>query len=132
MGFATAPIKKGELVIRFGNLRVFSRDSVEAFMKHLSSKDAKYWVDHAYCEGDHYCEIFDIGELINHSADANLGYARHFEDPSLAVGLHPHSAYALRPIAAGEMLTEDYNKSDENPWYRNLLEVVGEESEYLK
>lgn len=129
---AAAPIKKGDLVWRFSNLRVYNQDSLKAFTDRLSREDAKFLLEHVYMDSGCHVEIFDAGVLFNHSSESNCGQPSELDDPAIAEGLSPHATYALRPIAAGDQLTVNYNNFYTDAWFEALYESCDVDTSYMQ
>jgi hypothetical protein len=76
----------------------------------MSHDAAKYLLKHMYVWGDAGVEIIDDAKMWNHSPNPNTGIT----------GKDFGSSYALRDIATGEELTEDYGTHHELSWFQDL------------
>ena len=68
-------------------------------------------------EGAVQLEILDDAKIWNHAPEPNTG-----EHPTAGDGV---SSYALRDIASGEELTDDYGLHDELAWFEALCNEYG-------
>ena len=74
-------------------------------------------LEHAYAWGGRVVMILDEGKFWNHSTSPNTGM--------VAGAADGNSTYALRDIAAGEELLDDYLKYEELLWFDALVEKHG-------
>ena len=91
----------------------------------MPNDDARrHWLEHAFeikgKVGTYGTNLRDSG-MVNHS-----------NDPNLAVNYQDGSMYAIKDINHGEELTEDYAKSEELPFFKNLCEKYGVPDWYYK
>jgi SET domain-containing protein len=114
--FATAPIARGTRVWRYeiGVNVVFYKDELELRKRliGLSKEEAVYLLEHLYAYGGVVIEILDDDKMTNHAADRNTG---HHEDGETYI-----NTYALRDIAAGEELVEDYATYETIDWFESI------------
>lgn len=117
--FALEPIARGTLVWEYAigqSVREHDEASLRARMRGLSSAARTDLLEHVYVWEGSVIEILDDAKVWNHASDPNTG-----EHPDAASGAGDGmSSYALRHIAAGEELTDDYALHDSLPWFEAL------------
>ena len=129
--FATRALAAGTLVWRFcegvNATRHVDEAAVRARLAALPSAEAaRDFLDHAFFLGGALNEMHDDGVLFNHSEQANTGVAALLAPGSAAAAVAasaragPLDTVALRDIAAGEELLEDYGRYEMPAWYSAL------------
>lgn len=111
--FAAADIPEGTLVweYRLGvNIMEYDEQAALATLATKSFKECQRWLDLTYGQRGLLCEILDDGKYMNHSTTPNC--------KTRAGG----NTYAIRNIAAGEQLFEDYALFDHPDFLYPLLE----------
>ena len=121
--FATCPIPRGTLIWRYSvGTSVLEHDeaSLQQRLQSLSSEaEMVDLLEHVYVWDGKAIEILDAAKTWNHSASPNTG-----DHPDVGQG-DGVSSYALRDIAIGEELTDDYALHDNLPWFEQLCERHG-------
>lgn len=135
-------IAKGTTVWRHikGQFAVYDEHSLKTMLKYLSDYEVKYVLTHIHCMPefpDYMVWVFDDGELLNHSNQANLEIRTDadFHDCPKAGSITEVwsilekdfvTLIAARDIKAGEELTLNYNDDpDGPPYYDALCEQYG-------
>ena len=129
--FASRPIAAGALVWRFVEGENVTRHADEAAVRARlaalpSAEAARDWLDHAFFLGGALNEMHDDGIFFNHDEHNNTGLAAALAPGSAAAaagavgGAGPRDTVALRDIAAGEELLEDYGRYEMPKWYAKL------------
>lgn len=110
--FATEPLKRGMLLWKCDETSVCTHtaESLRAKLAALSKEDAKELLEHVYAWEGEVIEIIGDGKYWNHSTTANTG---NHPDEGAGDGI---SSYALRDIAVGEELLDDYSAHSSVPW----------------
>ena len=112
--FATESIKCGtqvwDYVVGESVLEHRSEALLRQRLATMSHDAAKYLLKHMYVWGDAGVKIIDDAKMWNHSPNPNTGIT----------GKDFGSSYALRDIATGEELTEDYGTHHELSWFQDL------------
>ncbi len=149
--FVTAPVERGATVWRFvpGQYKVYDETSFCAAIEGRSDTDIVYELNHAFGFSDfpdHVIRIHDGGELINHASDANVATkctlmrpappaaagALSVQDVTGALLDDRYAQVALRDIASGEELTNNYgNEIGDPPFYLALCERYDVNDDYL-
>ena len=114
--FATEPIKRGTLiwayVVNESVIEHHTEDELRLHLAPLSHDEARDKLEHIYVWGNAGVEIIDDAKIWNHSPTPNTG---NHPDTGESLG-----SYALRDIAEGEELTDDYGNHHELPWFEAL------------
>lgn len=123
--FATEHIERGTLVWEYAVGRSVLEYRSEAELRKrlenaIDDDDARFLLEHIYVWKDAAVEIIDDAKIWNHTPSPNTGY--HPDDPEMGAGL---GSYALRDIAAGEELTDDYGDHHELPWFEGMCAEYG-------
>ena len=129
--FALAPLAAGTLIWRFvegaNATRHVGEAAVRARLARLpSAAAARDWLDHAFFLGGALNEMHDDGVMFNHSEQSNTGVAALLApgsaaaEAAAAARAGPLDTVALRDIAAGEELLEDYGRYEMPDWYVRL------------
>ena len=122
--FATEPIERGTLVWEYAVgrsvLEYRSEAELRKRLENTTDEEARFLLEHIYVWKDAAVEIIDDAKIWNHTPNPNTGY--HPDDPEIGAGL---GSYALRDIAAGEELTDDYGDHHELPWFEGLCVEYG-------
>ena len=116
--FATEPIAKGSLLWKYSDESVRTFTSAEELRAHfatLSRDEIVEFLEHAYCWEGKVCEILDDGKYWNHSKSPNTGLLPEDEN----------SSFALRDIAPGEELLDNYAEHDMINWYEAICVEYG-------
>lgn len=149
--FAEAPLNKGDILWRFvpGQYAVYDERTFLAAIKGMSKADIAYELTHAFGMKefpDYLIRISDDGVLINHADDANtatqstlsdeqpvLAVAQTIQDVTKALLGDRYALIALRDIAAGEELTNNYEiEVADPPFYLTLCDQYGVDEDYLE
>ena len=125
--FATAPIARGTLLWKYdGNsVKEYEEAALRLRLAPLSAAEAVELCEHVFCWEGKVCEIVDDGKYWNHAKGSNQNTGNHPDGDAHGDGM---SSYALRDIAAGEELTDDYALYDKLPWFEAICqerEVTG-------
>ena len=126
--FATAPIARGTLLWKYdeNSVKEYEEPALRSRLAPLSAAEAVELCEHAYCWEGKVCEIVDDGKYWNHAKGSNQNTGGwHPDGDAHGDGM---SSYALRDIAAGEELTDDYALYDKLPWFEAICqerEVTG-------
>ena len=126
--FLTKPVARGALLWRYApgeSVREHDEASLRAQLKALAPEAAQDLLEHVYCWLGQVIEILDDAKLWNHSKSPNTGDHPDGEGDGAGDGV---SSYALRDIAAGEELTDDYSLHHALPWFEQICKDVGAES----
>jgi SET domain-containing protein len=122
--FALEPIKRGTLVWEYAIGRSVVEYRNEADLRKrlggCTIEEGRDLLEHMYIWKDAAVEIIDDAKIWNHTPNPNTGY--HPDDPKIGEGL---GSYALRDIAAGEELTDDYGDHHELKWFEGLCKEYG-------
>jgi SET domain-containing protein len=122
--FAIEPIERGTLVWEYevgrSVLEYRSEAKLRERLENLTDEEARFLLEHIYVWKDAAVEIIDDAKIWNHTPSPNTGF--HPDDPSIGEGL---GSYALRDIAAGEELTDDYGDHHDLPWFEGLCKEYG-------
>jgi len=123
--FATVPIPRGTLIWKYSDKSVctYNEVSFQDKLTGLSKAEAIELLEHVYTWQGKVVEILDDAKYWNHSRTAqNTG---NHPDEGRGDGV---SSYALRDIAAGEELLDDYAAYDLLPWFETLCQQHGASS----
>jgi|TARA_B100000513_G_scaffold19290_1_gene7639 SET domain-containing protein len=114
--FATTPLKRGALLWRCDStsVRTHTEATLRAKLSTCSAAAAKELLEHMYAWEGEVVEIIGDGKYWNHSTTPNTG---NHPDEAAGDGV---SSYALRDIAAGEELLDDYSAHSSVPWFEEL------------
>ena len=126
--FATTPIKRGALIWEYVvGQSVLEHDevSLRARLRGMRKAARRDLLEHVYVWEGSVIEILDDAKLWNHSKSPNTGDHPDGEGDGAGDGV---SSYALRDIAAGEELTDDYSLHHALPWFEQICKDVGAES----
>ena len=118
--FAAVPIKRGTLIWEYvvgQSVLEHNEASMRARLRKLSASARIDLLEHVYVWDGAVIEILDDAKVWNHAPDPNTG--EHPDDGS-GDGV---SSYALRDIAVGEELTDDYALHDDLPWFEALCKA---------
>ncbi|KAL3826378.1 hypothetical protein ACHAXA_008586 [Cyclostephanos tholiformis] len=122
--FALEPIKRGTLVWEYAIGRSVveyrNESDLRTRLDGATRQEARDVLEHIYIWKDAAVEIIDDAKIWNHTPNPNTGY--HPDDPDIGGGL---GSYALRDIAAGEELTDDYGDHHELAWFEGLCKEFG-------
>ena len=126
--FVMEPVAKGTLLWSYKKgENILSLQGEEETRQHLATLQTdvarRDWLEHAYHDGGTLNYILDDGGLWNHSAVPNTGGQ---ED-----GLDSLSSYALRDLAAGEELLDDYGTYEYPVWLVRLCKEYQVDMEYF-
>ena len=117
--FAEKRIRRGALIWQYvvgESVLEHDEASMRTRLRSLSKKAAADLLEHVYVWEGSVIEILDDAKIWNHSAEPNTG-----NHPDEARGAGDGvSSYALRDIAPGEELTDDYALHDDLPWFEAL------------
>ena len=124
--FADENIKKGTLIWKYKRgVNVISLKGQSAVRDHLSKlenyEQRKDWLIHMYYDKGYCNEILDDGKLWNHSSKPNTGD-----------GEDPYSSYAIRNIAKGEELLDDYGTYGWPQWLMDILAEYEVDTSYFE
>ena len=121
--FATKPVTRGTLLWKYDEASVKEHDeaSFRARLEELSPEEQLPFCEHVFCWEGKVCEILDDGKFWNHGKGDNQNTGDHPDGNGDGCG-DGLSSYALRDIAAGEELTDDYASYDNLPWYDAICE----------
>jgi hypothetical protein len=111
--FAAADIAEGTLIWEYKlgvNIVEYDEQAALAALSTRTYKECQRWLDLTYGQRGLLCEILDDGKYMNHSTTPNC--------KTRAGG----NTYAIRSIAAGEQLFEDYALFDHPDFLYPLLE----------
>ena len=117
--FAVEPIARGTLIweyVKGESVLEHDEASMRKRLSKLSRTAASDLLEHVYVWEGCVVEILDDAKVWNHAAAPNTG---NHPDEANGVG-DSLSSYALRDIAAGEELTDDYALHDDLPWFEAL------------
>ncbi|MEM7359912.1 MAG: SET domain-containing protein [Pseudomonadota bacterium] len=140
--YATEFIAKGATVWRHisDQYAVFDEQTFTRLLGHLSSEDVEYVMVHIHCMPEFpefLVWVFDGGELLNHSDEANIST---YSDPEFhsaptaktvaevreIINRDYFTLIATRDIKAGEELCMDYNDEPEYPqYYEDACDALG-------
>ena len=123
--FLTKPVARGALLWKYApgtSVTEHDEASLRARLKDLPPKEAQDLCEHFYCWNGLVIEILDDAKLWNHSKSPNTGDHPDGEGDGAGDGM---SSYALRDIAAGEELTDDYSLHHALPWFEQICKDVG-------
>ena len=126
--FATAPIARGTLLWKYdeNSVKEYEEPALRSRLAPLSAAEAVELCEHVFCWEGKVCEIVDDGKYWNHAKGSNQNTGGwHPDGDAHGDGM---SSYALRDIAAGEELTDDYALYDKLPWFEAICqerEVTG-------
>lgn len=140
--FTTRALSAGTLVWRFCEgvnvTRHVGEAAVRARLRRAPSADAaRDFLDHAFYLGGALNEMHDDGIYFNHSEDNNTGMPSLLAPGSAAAAVAasaragPLDTVALRDIAAGEQLLEDYGRYDMPAWYSSLYNEFESRLDYF-
>ena len=148
--FAETPVRQADILWRFvaGQYSVYDEEAFLAVLKDMSEADIVYELSHAFGMRDFpglLVRIHDDGVLINHADDANTATKSTLskEQPQSPAALSipavtkallgdGYALVALRDIAAGEELTNNYEiEVADPPFYLALCDQYGVDDDYL-
>jgi hypothetical protein len=126
------------------NLKIVLASDAEKYVAKLDRGTLRTLLEYAYFGADG--ELIDLtdddGRYFNHSnsrSQTNVALGSVLLEAAEANGtpppdgIDPGSTYALRDIAAGEELLDDYNTyNDEPQWYLDLLSEHGVDTSYCQ
>lgn len=139
--FAKKPIPAGTCVWDFDKARVETFSEPDA-RKHLESLG--FGAVKAVCEWAYWVHgtngptmvdlVEDVGRCFNHSCEPNFALGSVMSDMGTTqTDWQPQCSYAIRDIAAGEELFDNYNTyGDEPEWFCELARKAGIDSSYLE
>lgn len=122
--FLLQPVRRGALIWQYApGKSVIEHDEVSLLSRldALSRADAIDLLEHIYSWEGRAIEILDDAKVWNHSVSPNSG---NHPDEDQGEGDHV-SSYALRDLAAGEELTDDYAGFDSLPWFEAICRENG-------
>ena len=122
--FATAPIARGTLLWKYdeNSVKEYEEAALRARLAPLSAAEAVELCEHVFCWEGKVCEIMDDGKYWNHAKGSKQNTGNHPDGDAHGDGM---SSYALRDIAAGEELTDDYALYDKLPWFEAICQERG-------
>ena len=122
--FATAPITRGTLLWKYdeNSVKEYEEAALRARLALLSAAEAVELCEHVFCWEGKVCEIVDDGKYWNHAKGSKQNTGNHPDGDAHGDGM---SSYALRDIAAGEELTDDYALYDKLPWFEAICQERG-------
>ena len=126
--FALQNIPRGALVWEYVVGQSVLEHDEASLRKRLRPMTAQQRIDlleHVYEWEGKAIEILDDAKVWNHAANPNTGNHPDGDGPGAGDGV---SSYALRDIAAGEELTDDYSLHHALPWFEQICKDVGAES----
>ena len=118
--FALQNIPRGALVWEYVVGQSVLEHDEASLRKRLRPMTAQHRIDlleHVYEWEGKAIEILDDAKVWNHAANPNTGNHPDGDGPGAGDGV---SSYALRDIAAGEELTDDYALHDDCPWFEEV------------
>jgi SET domain-containing protein len=122
--FAIEDIPRGALIWEYvvgQSVLEHSEASLRTRLAGLSTTEATDLLEHVYVWEGAAIEIMDDAKVWNHAPTPNTG-----NHPDEAHGAGDGlSSYALRDIAAGEELTDDYALHDTLPWFEAICAEFG-------
>ena len=125
--FATASVARGALLWKYApGASVVEHDelSLRARLAGMAEAERHDLLEHIYCWDGRAIEILDDAKIWNHSVTPNSGL---HPDPDAGV-CDGVSSYALRDIAVGEEVTDDYVTFHEVDWFERICKEFGAES----
>jgi SET domain-containing protein len=122
--FATALIARGTLLWKYdeNSVKEYEEAALRARLAPLSAAEAVELCEHVFCWEGKVCEIVDDGKYWNHAKGSKQNTGNHPDGDAHGDGM---SSYALRDIAAGEELTDDYALYDKLPWFEAICQERG-------
>lgn len=137
--FATAPIAKGTVIWRLvdANVVVVPEDKAREYVAKVEAESVKaieeflnlsYWMDESLVDIRN-----DDGRFFNHDVKAqNVGYCEGMMEDGGGQGASA-ATYALKDIAPGEEMLDDYNTYDDGPeWYTEICVKYNIPLDYLE
>lgn len=127
--FATAPIKRGALLWKYSpeSIAEYDEESFRRRLQPLTPAERVELCEHVYCWEGNVVEILDDGKYWNHAKQKDGQNTGNHPDEAAGDG-DGVSSYALRDIAAGEELTDDYSTYAGLPWFEQICSEAGAES----
>ena len=121
--FATAPIARGALLWKYDatSVREYDEAAFKARIAPLAPEEALELCEHVFGWEGKVCEILDDGKFWDHAKGDRQNTGNHPDGDAHGDGL---SSYALRDIAVGEELTDDYASYDDIPWFSAICKEV--------
>ena len=125
--FATAPIRRGALLWKYdeNSVKEYDEAAFRARLAPLSPQEASELCEHVFTWEGRVCEIMDDGKYWNHAKGDKQNTGNHPDGDEHGDGM---SSYALRDIAVGEELTDDYALYDNLPWFEAVCKERNAES----
>merc|ERR1712066_1122826 len=107
-----------------------SEAELRSKLEPLDIQERKVLLSHVYCHSDKFWQVVNNAKYTNHAKPPSTGD----REALLAHGVQPapgcpeDAVFALRDIAPGVEITEDYSGYQSFPFYEQLCEEYGVES----